>query len=769
MFKICTKSIDWAGKVLKLETGKIARQSTAAVEVSMGDTVVLCTVVVDKEPKDGIDFFPLTVNYQERFYAAGKIPGGFNKRESKPSEHEVLTSRVIDRPIRPLFPDGFTNEVQVICTVLSYDKDHNADILAMIGASAALTISGVPFLGPIAGARVGYKNGQYMLNPSPVDLEESQLELLVAGTIDSILMVESSAKELSEDLMLEAVMFGHQHFVPVIEMIKEFAKEVHVEGHAFQLFDNTEATELVEKLVKEELGHAITDTNKAKRQEKIKSLRTKAVEQLAAEHSISEVSSKKAFHDLEKKMVRHHVVSKGKRLDGREASEIRDITSEVAILPKVHGSALFTRGNTQALCVLTLGSVDDEQMVDNIKGLSSDRFMLHYNFPPYSVGEIGILRAPGRREIGHGKLALRAISGVLPTKEVFPYTIRVVSEITESYGSSSMATVCGTSLALMDGGVPISAPVAGIAMGLIKEGEKFYILSDITGSEDHLGDMDFKVAGTSAGVTALQMDIKITGVDRDMIKQALYQAKDGRIHILSKMCAVLESPRQELNPNAPRLITIKINKEQIRDVIGAGGKVIRDICEKSNTKINIDDDGTVNIACITEEEGAIALSMIQNITTVPKAGEFYEGIVIKLMEFGAIVKFLGSQEGFLHISELSSERVETISDVLTEGQAVKVQILSVEGNRIKLTLREDGGKRNYIPQKHKEGRFERRGDRADRSDRGDSGNRFRNSKYKERGPRMDDNQRSDSRSDSRRENRDEKEPRDGFRKKKRFF
>lgn len=691
MFKLHKKIIDWNGKTLELETGKIARQADAAVVVRMGGTVVLCTVVGNKKQKEGIDFFPLTVNYQEKFYAIGKIPGGFNKRESKPSEHETLVSRLIDRPIRPLFPHGFYNEVQIVCTVLSYDTDYEADVLSIIGASAALTISGIPFSEPVAAARVGYIDGKFVLNQTYEESKTiSDLDLIVAGTESSVLMVESAAKELSEELMLEAVMFGHKHFQPIIQAIKEFADEAGKPAWEVDLVDNSDIEAKVKKLAEKGLKAAYAETKKQARNEKIQAAEDKVSAELVINQGLDELKVKGAFKNLQKDLVRNNILDNNQRIDGRNPKEIRNIVGEVDFLPKTHGSALFTRGETQAICVTTLGTDSSEQMVENLHGLRHDRFMLHYNFPPYSVGEVGRMGAPGRREIGHGKLAFRALNAMLPSKEDFPYAIRVVSEITESNGSSSMATVCGASMSMMAAGVPLKSPVSGIAMGLIKEGDKFSVLSDIMGDEDYLGDMDFKVAGTEKGITALQMDIKINGINEEIMKIALSQAAEGRLHILGKMDEAISASRSELNENAPRITSIKIDKDKIREVIGSGGKVIRDICEKSGAEINIADDGTVKIASNNDAGTQIALNMIKGITTHPEIGDVYDGTVIKLVDFGAIISFFGVREGLLHISELTSERGRNISDFLSMGQAVKVKVTSLDHRtgKVKLALKD---------------------------------------------------------------------------------
>ncbi|MBA8666862.1 polyribonucleotide nucleotidyltransferase [Holosporaceae bacterium 'Namur'] len=764
MFKLHKKIIDWNGKTLELETGKIARQADAAVVVKMGGTVVLCTVVGNKKQKEGIDFFPLTVNYQEKFYAIGKIPGGFNKRESKPSEHETLVSRLIDRPIRPLFPQGFYNEVQIVCTVLSYDTDYEADILSIIGASAALTISGIPFTEPVAAARVGYIDGKFVLNPTYEETKTiSDLDLIVSGTESSVLMVESAAKELSEELMLEAVMFGHKQFQPIIQAIKEFAAEVGKPAWEVSLVDNSEIDTKVKKLAEKELKAAYAETQKQARNEKIYTTEDKVIAELVTNQGLDELKVKGAFKNLQKDLVRSNILDNNQRIDGRNSKEIRNIVGEVDFLPKTHGSALFTRGETQAICVTTLGTESSEQMVENLHGLRHDRFMLHYNFPPFSVGEVGRMGAPGRREIGHGKLAFRALSAMLPSKEEFPYAIRVVSEITESNGSSSMATVCGSSMSMMAAGVPLKSSVAGIAMGLIKEGEKFSVLSDIMGDEDYLGDMDFKVAGTAKGITALQMDIKINGINEEIMKIALSQASEGRFHILGKMADAISTSRTELNENAPRITSIKIEKDKIREVIGSGGKVIRDICEKSGAEINIADDGTVKIASNNDAGTQIALNMIKGITTNPEIGDIYDGVVIKLVDFGAIISFFGVREGLLHISELTNERGSNISNFLSLGQAVKVKVISLDHRtgKVKLTLKDkpnfsDDKKSSSQESEDSTGSEDKREPREPRGeDRRESREPRGDDKRESREPRGEDRRESrEPRGDDKRESRE---------------
>ncbi|NFV82161.1 polyribonucleotide nucleotidyltransferase [Magnetospirillum aberrantis] len=690
MFNVTRKEITWGGRKLVLEAGKIARQADGAVLATYGDTTVLCTVVAAKSVKPGVDFFPLTVNYQEKAFAAGKIPGGFFKREGRPSEKETLVSRLIDRPIRPLFADGFRNETQVICTVLSHDLENDPDIVSMVGASAALCISGVPFLGPIAAARVGYIDGAYVLNPTLAQIKETQLDLVVAGTTEGVLMVESEAKELSEEVMLGAVTFGHKEFQPVIQAIIEMA-----EACAKEPWDLAEPAPEVavvrEKFVAAgivaELGEAYKIVKKQDRYAAVGAVKKKAIESLgdaAAELAVAPGILK----DLESEVVRGNILKTGVRIDGRDTKTVRAIEVEVGVLPRAHGSALFTRGETQSLVVATLGTGQDEQIIDQLAGEYREHFMLHYNFPPYSVGEAGRMGSPGRREIGHGKLAWRAVHPMLPAKDAFPYTIRVVSEITESNGSSSMATVCGSSLAMMDSGVPLARPVAGIAMGLIKEGDDFAVLSDILGDEDHLGDMDFKVAGTEAGITALQMDIKITSITEEIMKIALAQAKDGRIHILGEMNKGISTARDEVSGNAPRITTFNIPKEKIREVIGTGGKVIREICEQTGAKIDIEDDGTIKVASSDIDAAQRAIDWIRGIVAEPELGVIYNGKVVKVVDFGAFVNFLGSRDGLVHISEISRERVAKTADVLKQGDVVKVKVLGFDDRgKVKLSMK----------------------------------------------------------------------------------
>ena len=689
MFNYFRKELEWGGRTLVLETGKIARQADGAVLVRYGDTIVLCTAVGAKTPKPGQDFFPLTVNYQEKAFAAGKIPGGFFKREGRPSENEVLVSRLLDRPIRPLFPEGFRNEVQVIATVLSHDLENDPDIVALVGCSAALTLSGIPFFGPIAAARIGYKDGQYILNPTMQETEESQLDLVVAGTAEGVLMVESEAHELTEEVMLGAVTFGHTSFQPVIQAIIELAEHAAKEPWALteKSAEEKALAARVDALARPALTDAYKATVKQERYAKLDAAKKQAIEALAAE-GLPTDKARAIFHDLEADIVRNAILDTGMRIDGRDTKTVRPIVAEVGVLPRAHGSALFTRGETQALCVATLGTAQDEQIVDALEGESRRHFMLHYNFPPYSVGETGRMGSPGRREIGHGKLAWRAVHPLLPSKEKFPYTLRVVSEITESNGSSSMATVCGSSLALMDAGVPLTRPVAGIAMGLIKEDRGYAVLSDILGDEDHLGDMDFKVAGTEVGVTSLPMDIKITSITPEIMKIALDQAREGRLHILGEMAKALTGARSDVAANAPRIHVINVPKEKIRDVIGTGGKVIREIVEQTGTKIDIEDDGTIKIAATEADRAQAAIDWIRGIVAEPEVGVIYNGKVVKTAEFGAFVNFLGSRDGLVHISELTQGRVAKTSDVVNVGDPVKVKVLGFdERGKVKLSMR----------------------------------------------------------------------------------
>ncbi|HTW28425.1 MAG TPA: polyribonucleotide nucleotidyltransferase [Acetobacteraceae bacterium] len=689
MFNYFRKELDWGGRTLVLETGKIARQADGAVLARYGDTIVLCTAVGVKSAKPGQDFFPLTVNYQEKAFAAGKIPGGFFKREGRPSEHETLVSRLIDRPIRPLFPEGFRNEVQVIATVLSHDLENDPDIVAMVGCSAALTLSGIPFFGPVAAARVGRIGGAFVLNPTAAQQEESELDLVVAGTSEGVLMVESEARELPEAVMLEAVTFGHAGFQPVIQAIVELAERAAKDPWA--LSEPSEAERLladrVDALARGPLAEAYRIHEKQARYEAVAAAKRQAMEVLTGEGLDTE-RAKPLFKDLEADIVRNAILDTGLRIDGRDTKTVRPIVAEVGVLPRAHGSALFTRGETQALCVATLGTGQDEQVIDALEGEYREHFMLHYNFPPYSVGEAGRMGSPGRREVGHGKLAWRAVHPLLPEKESFPYTLRVVSEITESNGSSSMATVCGSSLALMDAGVPLKRPVAGIAMGLIKEDRGFAVLSDILGDEDHLGDMDFKVAGTETGVTSLQMDIKITSITPEIMRIALDQARDGRMHILGEMARALTGARGDVAANAPRITVINVPKEKIREVIGTGGKVIREIVEQTGTKIDIEDDGTIKIAASDPTRAQSAIDWIRGIVAEPEVGVIYQGKVVKTADFGAFVNFLGSRDGLVHISELAPGRVARTTDVVNVGDAVRVKVLGFDDRgKVKLSMR----------------------------------------------------------------------------------
>ncbi len=691
MFNVYRKEIEFGGKTLTLETGKIARQADGSVLATIGETSVLCCVTAAKSIREGQDFFPLSVHYQEKTYAAGKIPGGFFKREARPSEKETLTSRLIDRPIRPLFPKTFLNEVQVVATVISHDLENDPDMVAMVGCSAALTISGIPFMGPIGGARVAMIDGEYVINPAMQDIAKSDLDLVVAGTREGVLMVESEAKELSEDIMLTAVMEGWKSFQPVIDGIIELA-----EMCAKEPWDVPVTPEPVEKMEKElkakyadDVAKAYSIQDKLERQNAIDEIRTAAKEAFAdEENGIDDAVISGKFKSLEADVVRGQILKTGKRIDERDTKTVRPIVAEVGILPRTHGSALFTRGETQALVVATLGTGQDEQIIDALEGEYRSNFLLHYNFPPYSVGEAGRMGPPGRREIGHGKLAWRAIKPLLPSSEEFPYTIRAVSEITESNGSSSMATVCGTSLAMMDAGVPLPRPIAGIAMGLIKEEEDYAVLTDILGDEDHLGDMDFKVAGTSEGITSLQMDIKITSITEEIMKIALAQAKDGRIHILGEMNKALTQARGELSQHAPQIVQINIPVDKIRDVIGTGGKIIREIIEETETKIDIEDDGTVKVAAANADNIQKAIDWIKGLTDEPEVGKIYEGKVVKCVDFGAFVNFMGAKDGLVHISELADHRVAKTTDIVNEGDMVKVLLVGIDDRgKVKLSMK----------------------------------------------------------------------------------
>jgi polyribonucleotide nucleotidyltransferase len=687
MFKIHKEEIKVNGKKLILETGKIARQADGAIIATCGETVVIATVVGAKKLRDGQDFFPLSVNYQEKYYAAGKIPGGYFKREARPTESEQLISRLIDRPIRPLFPSSFMNEVQLLPTVLSYDGENQADVLSIIACSASLAISGLPFGGPIAASRVGYKEGKYLLNPSPAELEDSELDLVVAGTKDAVLMVESETSGLSEKIMLDAVKFGHENFIPIIEAIENLSKKAGKPKWEVEKVDHTDVKAKIAKALEGDLRKAFKETDKQKRSTAIQEAETKCKEMFAEDESITENQAMAQLKSLEKDIVRTAIIKDKKRIDGRGLADVRQIKCEVGVLPRTHGSALFTRGETQALVVTTLGMSDDEQRVESLNGMQRNRFMLHYNFPPFSVGECGRI-GTGRREVGHGKLAWRAINSSLPKAENFPYTLRVVSEITESNGSSSMATVCGTSLALMDAGVPLKEPVAGIAMGLIKEGDDFSVLSDILGDEDHLGDMDFKVAGTKNGITSLQMDIKITGITFEIMEKALDQAKGGREHILGEMDKAIKVSRKEFSKHTPKMEIIKVDKKDIATVIGKGGATIREIVETSGAKVDVKDTGEVTVAAPDEESRNKAIEFIKSLVAKPEMGKIYKGKVVKIMEFGAFVNFLGKQDGLVHISELAAKRVEKVGDIVKEGDEVSVKVVGFDRGKVKLSMKQ---------------------------------------------------------------------------------
>jgi polyribonucleotide nucleotidyltransferase len=691
MFNTHTVEIDWGGRPLKLETGKVARQADGAVIASYGETVVIATVVSAKTPKEGIDFLPLTVNYQEKTFAAGRIPGGYFKREGRPSEKETLVSRLIDRPIRPLFVKGYRCDTQVIVTTLSHDMENDPDIVAMVAASAALTLSGAPFMGPVGAARVAFVNNEFILNPTLDEMADTQLDLVVAGTADAVLMVESEAKELPEEVMLGAVMFGHRHFQPVIKAIIDLAEKAAKEPREIETIDNSEIEKDMRAVGEAELRKAYAIPVKQDRYAAVGAVKKKVMDHFfpeGQEPKFDKLRVAGVFKELEADVVRNNILDTGIRIDGRDVKTVRPIVAEVGVLPRAHGSALFTRGETQALVVTTLGTAEDEQYIDALSGTYKETFLLHYNFPPFSVGETGRIGSPGRREIGHGKLAWRAIHPVLPAHHEFPYTLRVVSEITESNGSSSMATVCGSSLALMDAGVPLKRPTAGIAMGLILEDQRYAVLSDILGDEDHLGDMDFKVAGTEKGVTSLQMDIKIAGITEEIMKVALTQAKDGRMHILGEMAKALTAARAELGEHAPRIEVLQIPTDKIRDVIGTGGKVIREIVEKTGAKINIEDDGTVKVASANGESIRAAIKWIKSITSEPEVGHIYDGTVVKVMEFGAFVNFFGPKDGLVHISQLAANRVQKSSDVVKEGDKVKVKLLGLDDRgKVRLSMK----------------------------------------------------------------------------------
>ncbi len=691
MFNITKKSIEWAGKTLTLETGRVARQADGAVLATYGETTVLAAVTAAKAPNPNFDFFPLTVHYQEKYYAAGRVPGGYFKREGRPTEKETLTSRLIDRPIRPLFAKGFKNEVLVVAQVLSHDLENDPDVVAMVAASAALTISGVPFMGPIGAARVGYIDGQYVVNPGVDQMSDTKLDLVMAGTSDAVMMVESQASELSEDVMLGAVMEGHKAAKQAIDLVISFAEECAKEPWEFTPPDNSDVERQVRELVESDVQAAYKIQVKQDRQEALAAAKDKAIEALCDDENEDAPSNSVvggAFKTIESDIVRGGILDTGERIDGRDTKTVRPIVSEAGVLPRTHGSALFTRGETQALVVATLGTGEDEQFIDALEGTYKENFLLHYNFPPYSVGEVGRMGFTGRREIGHGKLAWRALKAVLPTQEEFPYVIRLVSEITESNGSSSMATVCGSSLAMMDAGVPVKRPVAGIAMGLILEGEKFAVLSDILGDEDHLGDMDFKVAGTDEGITSLQMDIKIAGITEEIMKTALGQARDGRMHILGEMGKALDHARDDLGEHAPRIETMQIAKDKIRDVIGSGGKIIRQIVEETGAKINIDDEGLIKIASSSKDEIEAAQKWIHSIVAEPEVGEIYKGKVVKTMDFGAFVNFFGARDGLVHISQLNDGRPEKTTDVVKEGDEVFVKLLGFDDRgKVRLSMK----------------------------------------------------------------------------------
>ncbi len=687
MFKVIKKEIEIEGKKISLETGKIARQADGAIIATCGETVVLATVVGAKKVNPDMDYFPLSVNYQEKYYAAGKIPGGYFKREARPTESETLISRLIDRPIRPLFPDEFKNEVQLLPTVISYDKENEADVLSIIASSAALAISGMPFMGPVGASRVGYIDGKYVLNPSKIELEKSELDLVVAGTKDAVLMVESEAKGLTEQQMLDAVKFGHEKFIPIIQMIEDLAKECKKSDWVIEKKDLGEVRKKLEKELTSDLKKAFSIKDKKERSNLISEITDKAKKLYEDDENYTDLDVNYELKNLEKRIVRTDILKNKNRIDGRGLADIRPIMCEVGILPRAHGSALFTRGETQAIVTTTLGTSDDEQRIESLDGLQRERFMLHYNFPPFSVGETGRI-GTGRREIGHGKLAWRAINSSLPSKDSFPYTFRLVSEITESNGSSSMATVCGSSLALMDAGVPIKKPVAGIAMGLIKEGDDFSVLSDILGDEDHLGDMDFKVAGTKDGITSLQMDIKITGITFEIMEQALKQAKDGRIHILEEMNKAISKSRDDVGKHTPKMEKITVDKKDIATVIGKGGATIREIVEKSGAKVDVNDVGEVTVAAPDEDSRNKAMQMIKDLTAKAELNKIYHGKVMKIMEFGAFVNFLGKQDGLVHISELADKRVAKVTDVIKEGDEVKVKVIGFDRGKVKLSIKQ---------------------------------------------------------------------------------
>ncbi len=741
MFDVKTVSLEWGGKTLTLETGRIARQADGAVLATYGDTVVLCAVTAAKSVKEGQDFFPLTVHYQEKYSAAGRIPGGFFKRERGATEKETLVSRLIDRPIRPLFPEGFYNEINCICQVLSYDGETEPDIVAMIAASAALTISGVPFMGPIGAARVGFKDGEYHLNPNMTEVAEGRLDLTVAATGNAVMMVESEAKELTEDEMLGAVLFAHDEIKKVINAIIDLAEKAAKDPWEVDLSDNTaDMKAKLKDLIGGDIAAAYKTTDKSARSNLLNEARAKAKAAFAGETAQTQMVANKTMKKLEAEIVRSAILKDGARIDGRKVDEVRQIEAIVGFLPRTHGSSLFTRGETQAICTTTLGTKDAEQMVDGLDGLSYNNFMLHYNFPPYSVGEVGRFGAPGRREIGHGKLAWRALHPVLPTKDEFPYTIRILSDITESNGSSSMATVCGGCLSMMDAGVPIKSPVSGIAMGLILEGSEFAVLSDILGDEDHLGDMDFKVAGTENGITTMQMDIKVAGITREIFEVALRQAKQGRAHILGEMTKALGSARTELSAHAPRIETLQIDKSKIRDIIGTGGKVIREIVAETGAKVDIDDEGLIKISSSDIAQIEAARAWILGIVEEAEVGKVYDGKVVNIVDFGAFVNFMGGKDGLVHVSEMRNERVEKPTDVVSEGQAVKVKVLEIDPRgKVRLSMRvvdQETGAELEDTRPPREPR-EPRGDRGPRREGGDRDRGPRRDGGGDRGPRRD--------------------------------
>ena len=742
MFDVKTVSMEWGGKTLTLETGRIARQADGAVLATYGETVVLCAVTAAKGVKEGQDFFPLTVHYQEKYFAAGRIPGGFFKRERGATEKETLVSRLIDRPVRPLFPEGFYNEINVIAQVLSYDGECEPDVLAMIAASAALTISGMPFMGPIGAARVGYVDGEYTLNPKQTDAAAGALDLIVAATGNAVMMVESEAKELSEEIMLGAVLFAHDACKQVVDLIIDLAEKAAKEPWDVAVTDNTAIKDKLKKLIGKDIAAAYKLTDKSERSNALNAARGKAKEAFASEDAQTQMVAIKSVKKVEADIVRGAILKDGTRIDGRRVDQVRPIESIVGFLPRTHGSALFTRGETQAICTTTLGTKDAEQMIDGLEGLSYQSFMLHYNFPPYSVGEVGRFGAPSRRDTGHGKLAWRALRAVLPAKEDFPYTIRVVSDITESNGSSSMATVCGGSLSMMDAGVPITRPVSGIAMGLILEGDDFTVLSDILGDEDHLGDMDFKVAGTSEGITTMQMDIKVAGITREIFSAALNQAKAGRAHILGEMTKALGEVRSELSAHAPRIETLQIDKAKIRDIIGTGGKVIREIVATTGAKVDIDDEGLIKISSSDLTQIEAARQWILGIVEEAEVGKIYNGKVVNIVDFGAFVNFMGGKDGLVHVSEMRNERVEKPTDVVKEGQEVKVKVLEIDPRgKVRLSMRvvdqETGAElEDTRPAREpREPRSDRGGDRPDRGDRGDRGGDRRGPRGEGRGDR----------------------------------